>query len=102
MLSLLACKVGSFASYPSASLASFLSVVAKRGAATNQTRAPAVTVFGAAGAWVCAAMDKYEKVKQIGEGAYGKALLVRSKTEGKQFVIKEVNISKVCVRNGIL
>jgi NIMA (never in mitosis gene a)-related kinase 1/4/5 len=40
-------------------------------------------------------MDKYEKIKQIGEGAYGKALLVRSKLDGKQHVIKEVSLTKV-------
>lgn len=33
---------------------------------------------------------KYQKVKTIGEGAYGKALLVRRKDTGKNYVIKEV------------
>ena len=42
-------------------------------------------------------MDKYVKVKVIGEGAYGKALLVRHKVNNAQYVIKEVNIAKVCV-----
>ena len=40
-------------------------------------------------------MEKYAKVKVIGEGAYGKALLVRHVRENTQYVIKEVNISKV-------
>ena len=40
-------------------------------------------------------MDKYVKKKQIGEGSFGKALLVTSKADGKEYVIKEINISKV-------
>lgn len=36
------------------------------------------------------------RVKKIGEGSFGKALLVKKKTDGKQFVIKEIGISKVC------
>lgn len=40
-------------------------------------------------------MDRYERVKKIGEGSFGKALLVKRKADGKQFVIKEINISKV-------
>ncbi|XP_053286153.1 serine/threonine-protein kinase Nek1 isoform X1 [Pleuronectes platessa] len=38
-------------------------------------------------------MDKYEKLKKIGEGSFGKALLVRSKEDGHQYVIKEIGIS---------
>ena len=34
-------------------------------------------------------------MKKIGEGSFGKALLVKRKSDGKQFVIKEINISKV-------
>ena len=41
-------------------------------------------------------MDRYTKVKKIGEGSFGKALLVRHKENGKQFVVKEINMSKVC------
>ena len=40
-------------------------------------------------------MDKYEKVKQIGEGSFGKAILVTSKEDGRQYVIKEIGISGV-------
>lgn len=40
-------------------------------------------------------MDKFVRVKTIGEGSYGKALLVRAKSDSKMFVIKEINISKV-------
>uniref|UniRef100_A0A3B3WFE5 non-specific serine/threonine protein kinase n=1 Tax=Poecilia mexicana TaxID=48701 RepID=A0A3B3WFE5_9TELE len=40
-------------------------------------------------------MEKYEKVKQIGEGSFGKAILVKSKDDGRQYVIKEIGISGV-------
>jgi serine/threonine protein kinase len=40
-------------------------------------------------------MDKYIRVKTIGEGSYGRALLVRARADNKQYVIKEINISKV-------
>lgn len=40
-------------------------------------------------------MDKYEKVKKIGEGSFGKAILVKSKEDGHQYVIKEIGISRV-------
>ena len=40
-------------------------------------------------------MDKYVKIKKIGEGSFGTALLVRSKESGKQMVVKEINMSKV-------
>ncbi|XP_061154091.1 serine/threonine-protein kinase Nek1 isoform X2 [Syngnathus typhle] len=38
-------------------------------------------------------MDKYDKVKKIGEGSFGKAVLVKAKKDGHQYVIKEVSIS---------
>ena len=40
-------------------------------------------------------MDRYTRVRKIGEGAYGKALLVKGKTDGRQYVIKEINLSKM-------
>ncbi|XP_068599346.1 LOW QUALITY PROTEIN: serine/threonine-protein kinase Nek1 [Brachionichthys hirsutus] len=40
-------------------------------------------------------MDKYEKVKKIGEGSFGKAVLVKSKEDGRQYVIKEISISRM-------
>lgn len=40
-------------------------------------------------------MEKYVKVRKIGEGSFGKALLVKRKEDGKQYVIKEINTSKV-------
>ena len=40
-------------------------------------------------------MEKYTQVKRIGEGSFGKALLVKEKESGKYYVIKEINIQKV-------
>ncbi|XP_030047421.1 serine/threonine-protein kinase Nek1 isoform X2 [Microcaecilia unicolor] len=40
-------------------------------------------------------MEKYAKVNKIGEGSFGKAILVRSKEDGKQYVVKEINISRM-------
>lgn len=40
-------------------------------------------------------MERYIKKKKIGEGSFGTALLVQSKADGKNYVIKEINISKV-------
>lgn len=39
-------------------------------------------------------MDRYVRIKKIGEGSFGRALLVRKKQDGKQYVIKEISISK--------
>ena len=41
-------------------------------------------------------MEKYTQIKRIGEGSFGKALLVKEKESGKYYVIKEINIQKVC------
>ncbi|XP_060769991.1 serine/threonine-protein kinase Nek1 isoform X1 [Neoarius graeffei] len=43
-------------------------------------------------------MDKYEKVKKIGEGSFGKAILVKSRKDGHQYVIKEIGISRMSNR----
>ncbi|NXK03382.1 NEK1 kinase, partial [Herpetotheres cachinnans] len=40
-------------------------------------------------------MDKYIKLRKIGEGSFGKAILVKAKEDGQQYVIKEINISKM-------
>ncbi|XP_067451525.1 interferon-induced very large GTPase 1-like [Thunnus thynnus] len=40
-------------------------------------------------------MEKYEKVKEIGKGGFGKAILVKSKEDGHQYVIKEIGISRM-------
>lgn len=38
-------------------------------------------------------MNKYEKIKQIGKGNYGKAHLVKEKNEGNFFVLKTIDVS---------
>ncbi|XP_071466635.1 serine/threonine-protein kinase Nek1 isoform X7 [Marmota flaviventris] len=38
-------------------------------------------------------MEKYARVQKIGEGSFGKAILVESTEDGRQYVIKEINIS---------
>ena len=43
-------------------------------------------------------MEKYTQIKRIGEGSFGKALLVKEKESGKYYVIKEINIQKVRCR----
>lgn len=40
-------------------------------------------------------MEKYTKIKSIGEGAFGKALLVRDKSNGQQYVVKEIQMLRV-------
>lgn len=40
-------------------------------------------------------MNKYVRVSKIGEGSFGKAILVKSKEDGRQYVIKEIGISKM-------
>ncbi|XP_077887103.1 serine/threonine-protein kinase Nek1 isoform X9 [Ictidomys tridecemlineatus] len=40
-------------------------------------------------------MDKYARVQKIGEGSFGKAILVESTEDGRQYVIKEINISRM-------
>nr|KAF6401876.1 NIMA related kinase 1 [Rousettus aegyptiacus] len=40
-------------------------------------------------------MDKYVRLQKIGEGSFGKAILVKSTEDGKQYVIKEINISRM-------
>ncbi len=43
-------------------------------------------------------MERYERIKKIGEGSFGKALLVRRKNDGRHCVMKEVNISRVKIK----
>lgn len=40
-------------------------------------------------------MDKYDNLKKIGEGSFGKAILVKSKEDERHYVIKEIGISRV-------
>lgn len=37
-------------------------------------------------------MDAYERIKVLGKGSYGSAVLVRRRKDGHKLVIKEVNI----------
>lgn len=40
-------------------------------------------------------MDKYTLLDVIGEGSFGRALLVRPKTGGVKVVMKEIRLAKV-------
>ncbi|KAM4795378.1 serine/threonine-protein kinase Nek5 isoform 2-T2 [Rhinophrynus dorsalis] len=40
-------------------------------------------------------MDKYDIIRLIGEGAFGKAFLAKGKSDNVQCVIKEINLSKM-------
>jgi serine/threonine protein kinase len=40
-------------------------------------------------------MERYNRQKLIGSGAFGQAWLVQSKADGKQLVMKEIKIAKV-------
>ncbi|XP_032223263.2 serine/threonine-protein kinase Nek1 isoform X2 [Nematostella vectensis] len=40
-------------------------------------------------------MERYVRVKKIGEGSFGKALLVKKRNDGKHYVIKEINICRM-------
>nr|XP_012321633.1 serine/threonine-protein kinase Nek5 [Aotus nancymaae] len=43
-------------------------------------------------------MDKYDVIKAIGEGAFGKAYLAKGKSDGKHCVIKEINFEKMPIQ----
>lgn len=40
-------------------------------------------------------MDKYKKVKIVGKGSFGYAVLVESKKTKKQYIMKIIDISKM-------
>ncbi|KAJ1634819.1 NIMA-related kinase 1, partial [Pavlovales sp. CCMP2436] len=40
-------------------------------------------------------MDRYRKERVIGKGAFGSALLVSDRFSAKQYVIKQVDVSKM-------
>lgn len=44
-------------------------------------------------------MDKYEVIKQIGEGSFGKIFLAKAKMDNEPCVIKEINLTKVKQEN---
>ncbi|XP_025929477.1 serine/threonine-protein kinase Nek5 [Apteryx rowi] len=43
-------------------------------------------------------MDKYEIIKEIGEGSFGKVFLAKGKVNNEQCVIKEINLTKMPVK----
>ncbi|XP_064360961.1 serine/threonine-protein kinase Nek5 isoform X2 [Dromaius novaehollandiae] len=43
-------------------------------------------------------MDKYEIIKEIGEGSFGKVFLAKGKVNNEQCVIKEINLTKMHVK----
>ncbi|XP_065531910.1 serine/threonine-protein kinase Nek5 [Lathamus discolor] len=43
-------------------------------------------------------MDKYEIIKQIGEGSFGKIFLAKVKVDNEQCVIKEIDLTKMPVK----
>ncbi|XP_035753920.1 serine/threonine-protein kinase Nek5 [Egretta garzetta] len=43
-------------------------------------------------------MDKYEIITKIGEGSFGKIFLAKEKVDNEQCVIKEINLSKMPVK----
>ena len=40
-------------------------------------------------------MDKYVKIRKIGEGSFGNAFLVKQKDKDRQMVMKEIDMTKV-------
>jgi serine/threonine protein kinase len=40
-------------------------------------------------------MDKYQRVKVLGKGSFGSAILIKRKTDGLLFVVKEVSLMKM-------
>ncbi|XP_059819986.1 serine/threonine-protein kinase Nek3 isoform X2 [Hypanus sabinus] len=42
----------------------------------------------------CFMMDSYKVLKVIGEGSFGRALLVQARNENRQYVMKEIHLSK--------
>lgn len=41
-------------------------------------------------------METYSVLKVIGEGSFGRALLVRCKNSQEKYVVKEIQLPKVC------
>jgi len=42
-------------------------------------------------------MNKYVKIRKIGEGSFGNAFLVKDKEKDRQLVMKEINMTKVTI-----
>eukprot|EP00954_Amorphochlora_amoebiformis_P016808 1315043-Amorphochlora_amoeboformis.AAC.1 len=45
-------------------------------------------------------MEKYEIVKKLGEGGFGKVYLTKDKATGKQYVVKQIDGSQLQVASG--
>lgn len=43
-------------------------------------------------------MDNYTPIKVVGKGTFGRALLVRSKKDGQQYIIKQIKMSQMSER----
>ncbi|KAL0478977.1 hypothetical protein AKO1_007845 [Acrasis kona] len=43
-------------------------------------------------------MDNYQKIKVVGKGTFGQAVLVKNKTDGKQYIMKQINITSMSDR----
>ncbi|RNF12496.1 putative protein kinase [Trypanosoma conorhini] len=56
--------------------------------AADESKAMASEVF----------LSKYRKVKSIGKGSFGEAVLVRSKTDGKRYVVKAIESASMTVK----
>ena len=39
--------------------------------------------------------ESHEKIRELGKGSYGSAVLIKSKSSGQQYVVKEVDISRM-------
>jgi hypothetical protein len=39
--------------------------------------------------------ESHERIRELGKGSYGLAVLVRSKSSGREYVLKEVDISRM-------
>lgn len=40
-------------------------------------------------------MEKYTQVRTIGQGSFGKAILVRNTADGKLYVMKQINVTQM-------
>lgn len=47
-------------------------------------------------------MERYLIQKVVGEGSFGRALLVRCKSSQENYVVKEIQLPKVCANKYIL
>ena len=43
-------------------------------------------------------LDNYSKIKVVGKGSFGQAILVQSKTDGQQYIMKQIVISSMNVK----